>query len=47
MLRTIAQRVLGVVVANIDLLMGCAVLEPTWRALVMALVMAVLPPRHG
>ena len=44
LLRTIAQGVLGVVVANIDLLVGVAVLEPTWRALVAALVMAVLSP---
>ena len=44
LLRTIAQGVLGVVVANIDLLVGVAVLEPTWRALVVALVMAVLAP---
>ena len=36
LLRTIAQGVLGVVVANIDLPVGVAVLEPTWRALVMA-----------
>ena len=42
LLRTIAQGVLGVVVANIDLLVGVAVLEPTWRALVGARVMAVL-----
>ena len=42
LLRPIAQGVLGVVVANIDLLVGVAVLEPTWRALVVALVMAVL-----
>ena len=44
LLRTIARGVLGVVVANIDLLVGVAVLEPTWRALVVALVMAVLSP---
>ena len=44
LLRTIAQGVLGVVVANVDLLVGVAVLEPTWRALVVALVMAVLSP---
>ena len=44
MLRTIAQGVLGVVVANVDLLVGTAVLEPSWRALVVALVMAVLSP---
>ena len=44
MLRTIAQGVLGVIIANVDLLVGVAVLEPTWRALVVALVMAVLSP---
>ena len=44
LLRTVVQGVLGVVVANIDLLVGCAVLDPTWRALCVALVMAVLSP---
>ena len=44
LLRTIAQGVLGVVVANVDLLVGTAVLEPSWRALVVALVMAFLSP---
>lgn len=44
LLRTIAQGVLGVVVANVDLLMGVAVLDPTWRALCVAMVMAVLSP---
>ncbi len=44
LLRTVVQGVLGVVVANIDLLVGVAVFEPTWRALVVALVMAVLSP---
>lgn len=42
--RTIVQGVLGVVVANVDMLVGCAVLEPEWRAVVVALVMAVLTP---
>ena len=44
LLRTVAQGVLGVVVANVDLLMGCAVLDPTWRAVCVALVIAVLSP---
>lgn len=44
LLRTVVQGVLGVVVANVDLLVGCTVLEPTWRALVVALVMAILSP---
>lgn len=30
---TIVQGILGVVVANIDVLMGAAVLDPTWRDL--------------
>lgn len=42
--RTIVQGVLGVVVANVDMLAGCTVLEPEWRAVVVALVMAVLSP---
>lgn len=44
LLRTVVQGVPGVVVANVDLLMGAAVLDPTWRALCVAMVMAVLSP---
>ena len=44
LLRTIFQGVIGVIVANIDLLMGCVILDPQYRALVVALVMAVLSP---
>lgn len=44
LLRTVVQGVLGVIVANIDLLVGCAVLEPAWRAVAVALAMAVLSP---
>lgn len=44
LLRTIAQGVLGVRVANLDLLLGWAVIDPAWRALVAALVMAALSP---
>lgn len=44
LLRTVVQGALGVVVANVDLLMGTAVLDPTWRALCLAMVMAVLSP---
>ena len=42
--RTIVQGVLGVVVANIDVLIGAAVLDPAARAIVVALCMAVLSP---
>ena len=44
LLRTIVQGILGVVVANLDLIVGAAILDPTQRALVVALVMAVLSP---
>lgn len=44
LLHTIAQGVLGVIVANIDVLVGAAVLDPTARAIVVALCMAVLSP---
>ena len=40
----IVQGILGVIVANIDLIFGQVVLDPAWRALVVALVMAVLSP---
>lgn len=42
--RTVVQGVLGVVVANLDLLVGATAVAPEWRALVAALVMAVLSP---
>jgi hypothetical protein len=42
--RTVVQGVLGVVVANLDLLVGTLAIGPEWRALVVALVMAVLSP---
>lgn len=44
LLRTVVQGVLGIAVANVDLLMSVAVLDPTWRALCVAMVMATLSP---
>ena len=44
LLRTIVQGILGVLVANIDMIAGAYVLEPQTRALIVALVMAVLSP---
>lgn len=44
LLRTIVQGILGVLVANIDVLAGMVVLDPAIRAIVVALVMAVLSP---
>lgn len=42
--RTIAQGIIGVAVANIDLIAGQVVLDPAQRAVVVALVMAILSP---
>jgi len=42
--RTIVQGILGVVVANIDTIVGAAVLDPATRAICVAFCMAVLSP---
>lgn len=42
--RTIVQGILGVIVANVDVITGAFILDPTIKALVVALVMAVLSP---
>lgn len=44
LLRTIVQGVLGVIIANIDLIIGAVIFDPSTRALIVALVMAVLSP---
>lgn len=36
--------VLGIFIANINLILGYAILDPTLRALVVAFVMAILTP---
>lgn len=42
--RTILQGLIGVLVANIDIIFGYFVLDPTQRAIIVAAVMAVLSP---
>ena len=44
LLRTIVQGVLGVIIANIDMITGAFVFDPSMKALIVALVMAVLSP---
>ena len=44
LLRTIVQGILGVIAANLDLIVGFCVLDVSQRALIVALVMAVLSP---
>lgn len=42
--RTIVQGILGVLIANLDLIFGYTALDPSMRAMAVALVMAVLSP---
>lgn len=42
--RTILQGIIGVLVANIDLIAGQVVLDPAQRAIIVPIVMAVLSP---
>ncbi len=42
--RTIVQGVIGVLIANLDVIIGSMVLNETVRPIVVALVMAILSP---
>ena len=42
--RTIVQAILGVLIANADVIVGQYVLDPAQRAIVVGIVMAVLSP---
>ena len=42
--RTIVQGVIGVLIANLDVIIGSMVLDETVRPIVVALVMAILSP---
>lgn len=44
LLRTIIQGILGVLIANLDVITGAFVLDPAMKGIVVALVMAVLSP---
>lgn len=44
LLRTIVQGVIGVLVANLDLLIGMFQIQPDLKPVLVALVMAVLSP---
>lgn len=44
LLRTIVQGVLGVIVANLDVLTGFIIIDPVWKPIVVAVVMAILSP---
>lgn len=44
LLRTIAQGIIGVLIANVDILVGSLVIPPEYKPMIVALVMAVLSP---
>ena len=44
LLRTIIQGIIGVLIANVDMLVGLCVFQPEQRAIVVALVMCILSP---
>lgn len=44
LLRTIVQGVLGVIIANVDVITGAFVIDPTTKGIIVALVMAILSP---
>lgn len=44
LLRTIAQGIIGVLIANVDILVAGLTIPPEYKAMIVALVMAVLSP---
>ena len=44
LLRTIVQAVIGVILANLDKMVGAYVISDIWRPIIVGLVMAVLSP---
>lgn len=44
LLRTIVQAVIGVILANADIIVGAYVINDVFRPLIVALVMAILSP---
>ena len=44
MLRTIAQGIIGVIIANLDAITGAFSIPDVWKPIIAALVMAILSP---
>ena len=44
LLRTIAQGIIGVLIANVDLLVSGLTIPPEYKAMIVAMVMAILSP---
>lgn len=44
LLRTIIQGIIGVLIANLDVIIGTFHIATPWKAIIVALVMAILSP---
>lgn len=44
LLRTIVQAIIGVLIANMDAILGTYVLNDLWRPIIAAVIMAILSP---
>ena len=44
LLRTIAQAVIGVIAANLDVIIGTFQIGDVWKPVIVAMVMAILSP---
>lgn len=44
LLRTILQGIIGVIIANLDVLVGFVTIPPEYKPIITALVMAILSP---
>ena len=44
LLRTIAQAIIGVIVANIDIITGAFILDPIYKPIITGIIMAILSP---
>lgn len=44
LLRTIVQGVIGVIIANLDIITGAFQINDIWKSIIAALVMAILSP---
>ena len=42
--RTIVQGIIGVIIANLDLILGHASIDPAFRPVITGIVMAILSP---
>lgn len=44
LLRTIIQAVIGVIIANLDIITGSFILDPVYKPIITGVIMAILSP---